>query len=108
MKQKETYPIFNVIFYTVMVASAYWIYSTYTDRNPSQPKQVVQVKNETPKQSVTPVQANINTPLVEIKPKVEMSERYHRELLVQAIQRENMKELRAQGRCTGVFSNNCQ
>ena len=56
MKQKETYPIFNVIFYTVMVASAYWIYSTYTDRNPSQPKQVVQVKNDTPKQSATPVQ----------------------------------------------------
>ena len=55
MKQKETYPIFNVIFYTVMVASAYWIYSTYTDRNPSKPKQVVQVKNETPKQSATPV-----------------------------------------------------
>jgi len=55
MKQKETYPIFNVIFYTVMVASAYWIYSTYTDRNPSQPKQVVQTK-ETPKQSATPLQ----------------------------------------------------
>jgi len=56
MKQKETYPIFNVIFYTVMIASAYWIYSTYTDRNPSQPKQVVQVKNDKPKQSATPIQ----------------------------------------------------
>ena len=39
MKQKETYPIFNAIFYTVMIASAYWIYSTYTDRNPTRPKQ---------------------------------------------------------------------
>ena len=108
MKQKETYPIFNAIFYTVMIASAYWIYSTYTDRNPSKPKQVVQVKNDIPKQSATPNQVNTNTPPVEIKPKVEMSERQSRELMVQAIQRENMKELRAQGRCTGVFSNNCQ
>ena len=59
MKQKETYPIFNVIFYTVMIASAYWIYSTYTDRNPSQPKQVVQVKNDKPKQSATPAKPEL-------------------------------------------------
>jgi len=63
MKQKETYPIFNVIFYTVMIASAYWIYSTYTDRNPPQPKQVVQTR-EAPKQSATPVQVNPNPPIV--------------------------------------------
>jgi hypothetical protein len=59
MKQKETYPIFNAIFYTIMIASAYWIYSTYTDRNPSQPKQVVQVKNDTPKQSATPAKPEL-------------------------------------------------
>ena len=59
MKQKETYPIFNVIFYTVMIASAYWIYSTYTDRNPSQPKQVVQAKNTAPKQSATPAKPEL-------------------------------------------------
>ena len=59
MKQKETYPIFNAIFYTVMIASAYWIYSTYTDRNPSQPKQVVQVKNDKPKQSATPAKPEL-------------------------------------------------
>jgi len=58
MKQKETYPIFNAIFYTVMIASAYWIYSTYTDRNPARPKQ-----------TATPTAVVNTTPVVEA-PKV--------------------------------------
>ena len=58
MATKESYPIYSMICYTVVAVGLYSIYANYTDRNPDAPKskQVVQVKNDIPKQSATPIQ----------------------------------------------------
>jgi hypothetical protein len=55
MATKESYPVFNLVFYTVLAVSAYSIYSTYTSKNQSTPKpQQVAEKTVPLKQSATP------------------------------------------------------
>ncbi len=41
MAKKESYPVFNAIFYTILAVSVYSIYSTYTSKKPSSPEPVV-------------------------------------------------------------------
>ncbi len=63
MAKKESYPVFNAIFYTILAVSAYSVYSTYTSKKTSSPEPVV-AKTAPAKsnQSATPIKKTDEVP----------------------------------------------